>query len=175
LAGLALWGLDRWFGVPAAAATTPASPADPAPAQRADGSSAPVRHDDPFLDTFLKRLDPDIAASFTDEQLNAIRLSFGAQVRQRHPLDIRRSVLVLCRRYYLILLAGRERRPLERLYREGFVSRVLDVSVTVLSVLAIGVLLGVLVWVVAIYGLDALAGQHSAPRDLLDGPAPLVS
>ena len=60
----------------------------------------------------LKRLPGDVAASFTTEQLAALR---RAVAPARHAVDIRLSLPFLGRRHYVVLLAGRERRPLARL------------------------------------------------------------
>lgn len=65
---------------------------------------------DPFLERFFERIPPDVAASFTPEQIDAIRLAFGARRPIRHGIDVRLSLPLLLRRYYIVFLAGRERR-----------------------------------------------------------------
>ena len=53
-----------------------------------------------------------LARSFTDEQLRAIKMSFGARERGAHTVDLRFSVPLL--RRYVVLLMGRERRTAKR-------------------------------------------------------------
>jgi len=67
---------------------------------------------DPFLEDFFRDLSPALARSFTDEQLRAIKMSFGARERGAHTVDLRFSVPLL--RRYVVLLMGRERRTAKR-------------------------------------------------------------
>lgn len=60
----------------------------------------------------LKRLPEDVAASFSTEQRAALG---GAVAPARHAVDIRLSLPFLGRRRYVVLLAGREKRPPARL------------------------------------------------------------
>jgi hypothetical protein len=77
---------------------------------------------DPFLEHYFKRIDPHLAASFTDEQCDAIKTMFGGRGVARHSLEVRRSLPIGRGRYYLVLLMGRESRTFDRLYSEGGVS-----------------------------------------------------
>lgn len=74
--------------------------------------------DENSLDTYLKRIDPKVAASFTAPQRQAIRTMLGTRGTNRHALDLRRSFAFGRRRYYAVLLLGREHRSLARLHRE---------------------------------------------------------
>jgi len=74
---------------------------------------------DPFVEKFFSRIHGEVAASFTDAQLNAIKMAFGARDWGSHSIDMRRSVRFLWWRFYFVLLAGPERRPAERLAAEG--------------------------------------------------------
>jgi len=67
---------------------------------------------DPFLEDFFRDLSPALASSFTDEQLRAIKMSFGARERGAHTVDLRFSIPLL--RRYVVLLMGRERRTAKR-------------------------------------------------------------
>ncbi len=93
-----------------------ASHGDPA------ASAEPTAARDPFIDHYFKRIDPRVAASFTPEQQEAIKTMFGARGIARHTVELRRSLPVGKRRYYLVLLLGREQRTFGRLYSEGAVS-----------------------------------------------------
>ena len=74
---------------------------------------------DPFIQKFFSRIHGEVAASFTDEQLNAIKLAFGARDWGTHAIDMRKSVRFLWFRWYFVLLAGKERRPADRLNAES--------------------------------------------------------
>lgn len=115
---------------------------------------------DPFLDHYFRRIDPDVAASFTDEQRRAIKVMFGARGVMRHAVDIRRSIGFGRQRFYMVLLAGRERRSSERLQSEGMVSRGLDGVMTVLAVLVVALPVLVVLYVVkTVFGVDVVLGN----------------
>ena len=65
---------------------------------------------EPFFREFFDRVPDDVAGSFTDVQLDAIKLAFGARTRGSHAVDIRLSIPLLIRRVYVVFLAGGERR-----------------------------------------------------------------
>jgi hypothetical protein len=75
--------------------------------------------DDSFFDHYFKRIDPQVAASFTPAQRQAIRTMFGARGFNRHAVDIRRGITIGASRFYMVLLMGREHRALRRLPRSG--------------------------------------------------------
>lgn len=100
---------------------------------------------DAVLDHYLKRVDPEVAASFTDEQRAAIKTMLGARGIAKHWVEVRRSLPLGRRRFYLVFLLGAERRSLSRLHLEGQVSRPLALLVYVgLAVLALAPVIGVL-------------------------------
>lgn len=70
---------------------------------------------DPFLQQFFSRISPTAAASFSDGQLDAIKQAFGARTPGAHAVDLRLSLPIGRRRFYLVLLAGRERRGRARI------------------------------------------------------------
>jgi hypothetical protein len=89
-------------------------------ARRAETRNA---SDQAFLDHYFRRLDPEVAASFSAEQRDAIAAMFGARGFARHAVEVRRSVpLPGGWRLYLVFLLGRERRTISRLYGQGMVS-----------------------------------------------------
>ncbi|MEH2401733.1 MAG: hypothetical protein V7K18_00375 [Nostoc sp.] len=61
---------------------------------------------------------PEVANTFTVEQLEAIKRGFVSRSRTRHALDIRVSLPIPGLRFYLVLLAGSERRSKLRLRSE---------------------------------------------------------
>ena len=98
--------------------STPVTSADSAPSVLEQSLAGR----DPFLDHYFKRIDPQIAGSFTPEQREAIKTMFGARGIAKHSVEIRRSLPIGRGRYYLVLLLGRERRTFGRLFSEGAVS-----------------------------------------------------
>ncbi len=63
-----------------------------------------------FISRFLARVPQDVAGSFTPDQLQAVQRAFGMRYVMDHAVDLRRTVRVPWGRYYLVLLAGRDRR-----------------------------------------------------------------
>lgn len=70
---------------------------------------------DPFFRRFFGRVPSEVAETFNDEQLDAIKRAFGARSPGSHPIDLRFSLPFLRRRsFYFVFLAGRERRSSRR-------------------------------------------------------------
>lgn len=69
---------------------------------------------DPFFRTFFSRIRPEVAGSFSAEQLDAIRLAYGARTPGTHLVDLRFSVPLGSRSFYVVLLCGKNRRSRER-------------------------------------------------------------
>jgi hypothetical protein len=64
---------------------------------------------DPFISHFLDGMPPEVADSFTPAQLQAVRRAFGMRYVRSHAIDLRRSLGLLGRRFYVVVLVGRER------------------------------------------------------------------
>ncbi len=61
------------------------------------------------ISRFLGRLKPELAASFSPDQLAAVELHFAMRNRVRHALDWRARLSLGPLRGYVVLLAGRDR------------------------------------------------------------------
>lgn len=85
------------------------------------GTSGGAR-DNTALDNYLKRIDPQVAASFTAPQRQALKTILGLRAPTRHTVEVRRSFGLGRKRYYLVFLLGRDRRALARLHRERTLS-----------------------------------------------------
>lgn len=82
-----------------------------------DSSSRAIRFD-PFLSRLLNRMPETMVESFSDAQLEALR---SAMVNpDRHKLDIRLSIPTPFKRFYLVFLAGPERRSQARRLGDDF-------------------------------------------------------
>lgn len=77
-----------------------------------------LQYIDPNFEQLFAEIDPQVANSFTTEQLAAIQRSLGSSSWNRHSLDIRVSVPIPGLRFYLVLLGGSERRSQKRLRYE---------------------------------------------------------
>ena len=73
---------------------------------------------DPFIESFFGKIPKDVAQTFSDAQLDAVKIAFGARSRGVHAVDIRASIPLFVRRFYFVLLAGPEHRPSDRLALE---------------------------------------------------------
>ncbi len=62
-----------------------------------------------FLQRFMARVPADVASSFSPEQLAAVQRAFGMRYTVGHTLDVRRSVSLPWGRYYVVMMAGRDR------------------------------------------------------------------
>ncbi len=74
----------------------------------------PADASDAFTRRFLARLRPDVAASFTPDQLAAVQLVFGMRYAVDHAVDLRRTVTLPWGRFYVVVLGGRDRRSQAR-------------------------------------------------------------
>ena len=63
-----------------------------------------------FIARFRARVPSKVAETFTNEQLTALEAVFGLRSVSRHALRLAMSIPLPWRRYYVVLLAGRDRR-----------------------------------------------------------------
>ncbi len=89
---------------------------------RRTGTRRPT--DQAFLDHYLKRLDPEVADSFSEAQKQAIWTLFGARGIAKHAVELRRALpLPGGRRFYMVFLCGREQRGITSLHGHSESSR----------------------------------------------------
>jgi hypothetical protein len=69
---------------------------------------------DPFLQQMFARMSPGAKFTFTPAQIDEIRKAFSARSFTSHAFDFRHSISLFGKSYYLVLLAGRERRSVAR-------------------------------------------------------------
>jgi hypothetical protein len=124
-----------------------------------------------FTRRFLAALPPDLAATFTPQQLMGVQRCFGLRHGGRHALDLRRSFWTPFGRFYLVLLAGPERRAPERRSFERLLAgglRAGDVVVSAGLALALLLcLLGVLHTAKLLLGIDVFPGIDMLPDEPL--------
>ena len=73
-----------------------------------------VPEPDPFLIQMFARMSPGAKFTFTPDQIDEIKKAFSARSRTSHALDVRHSIRLFGKSYYLVVLAGRERRSVPR-------------------------------------------------------------
>lgn len=66
------------------------------------------------LARLLSQMPDEVAQSFDQRQLEAIQSALVASTRKRHPVDIRWSIPLLMRQFYVVLLMGEEERSKAR-------------------------------------------------------------
>lgn len=131
----------------------------------------PTRPHPGFARKFLAALPPDLAATFTEEQILGVQHAFGLRHSGRHPVDLRRSIWTPFGRIYLVVLAGRERRAPQRRSFERLLAgggrlggAVLAACVTT-TLLLVG--LGALHAAKLMLGIDLVPGIDMLPDEAL--------
>jgi hypothetical protein len=112
---------------------------------------------DAALQEILKKMSPEVQASFSERQLADIKLAVSARTWGSHLIDLRSTIRFFRYRYYFVFLVGRNRRQLTaRELRIGLL-----LKTTVLTVfLSFCVLLGLLV----LYLIKSAAGIDIFPN-----------
>ncbi|WP_299573296.1 hypothetical protein [uncultured Shewanella sp.] len=111
-------------------------------AEKPQASNDAIRRD-PLIEKVLKRSPSNIAASFTDEQLNAIKMSLGPNTWGGHFIDKRGTFKFpfIKWRFYYVFLLGKNKRAYTR--REKNMS-MLMMFATVSGFIVMSMLLGLL-------------------------------
>ena len=104
---------------------------------------------DGFISRFLSRVPADVAATFSQAQLLAIR-DFVTSNRERQAVDIRWTIPLIWFRFFIVVVAGPERRSAARLTAERAARPILTWS----NVIVIAVFLAML--------LTSLVGMNYA-------------
>lgn len=100
--------------------------------------------EDPFQKLFFSRIPAEVAQSFSPEQIEAVKLAFGARSPGGHALDLRFAVPLGDRAWYVVLLAGQMRRlsshkTIKRLFRfsRSTVNAVSAIAIVIVATLAL--------------------------------------
>ncbi|BBB28934.1 3-phosphoshikimate 1-carboxyvinyltransferase [Neptunomonas japonica] len=97
---------------------------------------------DSFINGLKERLPDDLKESFSQEQLSALKVAFGARKWGQHKIDLRGTLRIWRWRYYFVFLAGRNKRDLTR--REQELSR-MATTLAIAIFLTFATLLGLIV------------------------------
>ena len=109
------------------------------PGAKAAAAVVPVSADG-FIARFLSRVPADVAPTFSQAQLLAIK-DFVITNRARPPVDIRWTIPLIWIRFFIVVLAGPERRPAERLAAERAARPILTWSNILVIVVFLAMLL----------------------------------
>jgi hypothetical protein len=99
--------------------------------------------DDPAVKSLLKRMDPNIANSFSIEQLVALRRVVGLRGGRLHSVDVRTTVKLpfLPWSFYAVFVAGKNRRALSQGEKNIAIGMLLlIITLSLLTVCLIGLL-----------------------------------
>lgn len=120
---------------------------------------------DSAFDKFFAHIPPEITATFTDAQLNAIRRVLGStSIWGGHAVNIRLSLPVPGRHFFFVLLAGWERRSSKRIRAERLNHKVwMPANIIVIAVFTILLLTSLFS---VLYGM-----QNISPLPLVDVPS----
>ncbi len=113
--------------------------------------------EDPFIKEFLGKLSEEQQESFTAEQLQSVKVVFGARTWGIHSFDFRGTIELLRWRYYYVVLVGRNMRSLSRSEQKAY--RAAEITFLALFV-TISTLFGLLViyLVKSAVGIDLIPG-----------------
>ena len=101
-----------------------------------------IKRHDPFIAGLKERLPEALRETFTEEQLEALKLAFGTRSWGKHSVDLRGTVKFWHRRYYFVFLAGRNYRQLSRLEQElSLLGKATVLAVILLACGLVGLLL----------------------------------
>ena len=116
---------------------------------------------------YLQRIQPDILASFSPAQLEAVTTVLEAAIPKPSPklVDLRFGVDLLISRFYVVLLVGKDRRKQSRPYLPKPVSRIGNTIAAVLLLLTINLLISLFIalfiyLVKSAIGIDLFPHSH---------------
>ncbi len=132
-----------------------------------------VTADDDFIQKFLSRIPEVTAASFSEEQLTAVKMAFGGRAWGAHGLDIRRSLPFFGRRFYLVWLMGWEHRSPRRItvfhQNHPLVKLSNAIAILVFSGVLLLALMGLLYAMKTALGIDVFGGIDMLPDEAIQG------
>lgn len=113
------------------------------------------------FERFLKSLPDDVVDSFNTRQLSAMSAAFKQESR-RHPVDIRVTIPLLWKKFFLVILAGPERRSLERRRAERAKHPIWTPTNALVTIafIGLGLLLSTGVWQLKLAAQDILSPER---------------
>lgn len=125
--------------------------------QNSSATAADEIRQDVEIAELLGRFPPEVAASFSDVQLQHLKSAMGARNWGKHKVDFRSSFRLWRYRYYFVFVAGRNRRAMTA--REKMIDNFLTTAL-VTGTITISVLAGLL----ALYLIKSALGIDIFPN-----------
>lgn len=123
---------------------------------------------DPFVARFFGRIPAAVRPTFTDAQLDAVKLAFGGRGWGRHAVDMRRSIPTPFGRYYMVLLIGRERRQDGQGFADTALGRAAIVALVLVFLLVMLICAFVVLYTLKMaFHIDIVPGLDMLPDGLL--------
>ncbi|MEM9452476.1 MAG: hypothetical protein AAGA75_28710 [Cyanobacteria bacterium P01_E01_bin.6] len=107
----------------------------------------------PAFTRLCKQLPPDIFATFSIDQLTALEDAI-TQTWRNHPIDVRLTIPLLWQKFYVVVVAGPERRSKERLKEERDTHPIWKPSNLIFIILIISLAIGLIVGVMQLNQLN---------------------
>lgn len=118
-------------------------------------------------ESYLNMLEPEILASFTPAQLQAIHLMLETAIPKPSPkiVDLRFGIDLVFSRFYVVLLLGQEKRRYRRRYIPRGIARVGNTIVAVLLLLSMNLLVSLSILLLlylakSAVGIDLFPQEH---------------
>lgn len=118
-------------------------------------------------DDYIELLKPETLASFSDSQLDHIRMLLASAIPKPAPklLDLRVEIDLLISRFYIVLFVGKDRRKQQRSPLPPLLARISNVALAILilisvNVLFTGCLLMFLYLLKSAASIDLIQGAH---------------
>lgn len=123
---------------------------------------------DPTIKSLLSRLPADVKETFSEEQLEALKVAIGNREWKTHPVDIRTTFGLFGKRYYMVFVAGRSRRKAGRLQKMIFrKAEVMFISFLIMFMVLAGTFF--LYLLKSALGLDFMSGESFGGWDWFQG------
>lgn len=118
-------------------------------------------------EAYLSMLEPEILASFTPTQLQAIHLMLEAAIPKPSPkiVDLRFGIDLIFSRFYVVLLLGQEKRRYRRHYIPRGIARIGNTIVAILLLISMNLLISLSILLLlylakSAVGIDLFPQEH---------------
>ena len=122
-------------------------------------------------DDYLELLDNDMRTSFSNEQLDSVRMLLASAIPKPSPkiVDLRCEIDLLISRFYVVLFVGKDRRRKQRSPLPPLLARIGNVVMAIAILLGINLLVSVglfvfLYLVKSALSIDLFQGAHLADQ-----------
>lgn len=118
-------------------------------------------------DDYIDLLTPETLATFSDSQLDHVRMLLASAIPKPAPklIDLRFEIDLLISRFYIVLFVGKDRRKKQRSQLPPLLARISNVAIATLILIGVNVLITVcllmfLYLVKSAFSIDLIQGAH---------------